>query len=1141
MIQTNDSKHTRPAPSERTILWSAPLLVLAFLCFALGPGQAVAADEVTFEYKPELSLVGNCDVTPVDEVPDPGCPGGLHPPSGHFKTPETVAVGAYGDEYVSVYGDETGQQGRIDVFDDEGAYITELPDPNGPIGAAVDEVGTLYVLEVAGFSDLELVRYDPESYDPESKDIQYDPASRVIIDSYVPTFEAGVTVDPATNRPFVLVGTGIQEYESVDELSSPEEKNLRLQGGGTQPVYGGISRYIAIDGQGRRLFRGFCKTGGSEDCIVQVREADFPYGLIGEIDGGDTPAGEFSAEWARVGLAVAVDETTGNVFVADLGPQAHRIFEFGPNYEYIATIDRPFLETPFFSQIAFSNSSLNPGAANKGYLFVPVKSRTGLQEVFAFKQVVKFPPAVEDLSVSRISETEGELRATVSANGAQTHYVITLEAEGSGANLVVGEGDLSPDSLSMRVNANLSGLQPGTAYRFEIVATNEKGEASEEGHFTTYSARPTAGSCPNDQNRLGLSAALPDCRAYELVTPANTSGRAPQGGGYAEYGLLRAAPGGDAVTFLTQGGPLPGTEGAGSYSGDRYRAVRGASGWFTQEAGPSGAESETPDAKMTSPDQGYGFWEALGNGSAVNGGFGNINGYLEYPDGHSERVGQGSLGTDPNAVGVFITANASHSVFRTVTNGSFGVFAKRLEPDAPAEGTEALYDRTPDGVTHVVSLLPGNETPAPGEAASLSGASADGEGIAFKIGTTLYFRFHNEATYEIGDDGQYAGISDGGRRLFYVKGGDLFAFEAETQNWITFTETGDATVVNVSPDGSRAYFVSPTAIGGAEENPLGALPKKGQENLYLSEEGHIRFVGKVTKSDVEGELQGSAETVHALGNWSTDAAGGMVPDVDASRVTPSGSSLLFESQGNLDGRNPTGARQIYRYDSVGNRLHCISCIPTGVPTGEGSTLQTFGSTSALAPEPLGPAIIVSNLSPDGRRAVFESKEALTAADNDGVQDIYEWEDEGVGSCTQAGGCLFLISSGSSATANYLYGVSRGGDDIFFVTEDTLVAGDATTSSIYDVRVGGGFPPPTSRGECAGEACQPTVVSPRIVAPASALFSGAGNVKAAPAKKCRRGTRKVRRHGKVRCVKKKNHRHAGKHRSRSGNSKKGAGK
>lgn len=74
--------------------------------------------------------------------------------------------------------------------------------------------------------------------------------------------------------------------------------------------------------------------------------------------------------------------------------------------------------------------------------------------------------------------------------------------------------------------------------------------------------------------------------------------------------------------------------------------------------------------------------------------------------------------------------------------------------------------------------------------------------------------------------------------------------------------------------------------------------------------------------------------------------------------------------------------------------------------------------------------------------------------------------------------------------------------------------------IYDARVDGGFPSPDPLNvPCEGEACQGPLTAPFDLTPASSIYNGPGNVK--PKKKrCPKGKRKVRRNGKVRCVKNK---------------------
>jgi hypothetical protein len=125
-------------------------LCLCFLALLFSAGisaQALAAEEDPYKFNAEASLIGGCGGTSkADPVEDPGCPGGTHP-SKKFAQPTAVAFDQYGNEYVANYGagSAEGGDGRIDVFDSNGFFITEIADPTGPHALAVDSKGNLYV------------------------------------------------------------------------------------------------------------------------------------------------------------------------------------------------------------------------------------------------------------------------------------------------------------------------------------------------------------------------------------------------------------------------------------------------------------------------------------------------------------------------------------------------------------------------------------------------------------------------------------------------------------------------------------------------------------------------------------------------------------------------------------------------------------------------------------------------------------------------------------------------------------------------------------------------------------------------------------------------------------------------------------
>jgi len=1110
--ERSDGKGYRNGGSIVT-LRQAKVIWLGFLCLLCGVGMAThaSAAEPPYEYNASLSLTGGCTVSTIDPIPDPGCPGPSHPPKS-FSKPTAVTIDSYGNEYVASYGTggtPEGSEGRIDVFDPEGNFITQIAYPYGPQSLAVDSDGNLYVTGHRPGNPDEFARLSPIEYEPEVDKIKY--GARVVIDASSDTPKNSVAVDLSNDHVYVSHGNAIAEYGSLDEAN-------KLLATIAHPRLGGY--WLAVDAQRRRLYASSCPEVIT-DCWVLVFNADAPHELLEEVTGGETPFGEFASN--KGWTSIAVNETTGGFFVEDLEIEGRRrIYQFDENYKYVSALQFGFIGGDAL-QIAVSNAE---GATNHELLYVP-SHPGGVGHAFAFEPPGEIAPEVESVSVGNIGETEAELRARIEPNGGVTSYVFEYiteqafdEAGGSftGAQ-VAGKGTLAASAQGAEIFAPATGLSPGTSYRFRVVVENAAGSDEDQGGFITYPDASVTPACPNQALRTAFSASLPDCRAYELVTPPDTNGRAPKGIGFVGDGFttLEASPAGNAVSFVTEGGSLPGTEGAGGLNGDLYRSTRGPSGWTSGSAGPSGAESTSPGPGSTSPDQGYAFWTASQEGSAVIDG--ESSHYVRYPDGHSALVGRGELGVDPKALGRLITEGGTHIVFETFAiNGKQPV---QLEPDAPPTGTKAVYDRTADEVTHVVSLLPGNETPAAGEHAAYIGASTDGAGIAFSIGSTLYLRVNNATTFKIGESLTFAGVSQGGKRIFYVKAGDLYAFDTEAEEEIRFTSTGNAIVVNVAPQGSRAYFVSISVIAGAGANPNGEFAKEGKQNLYLSEEGQVRFVATVTPRDVEGELRPDG-LVDGLGLW-TSALKLRALATDPSRLNSDGTVLLFQSQANLDGYDSGGFAQIYRYDSNAERLHCVSCIPTKEPATGGASLQSIAPTQD-SPEPFSYFGFVPNLRSDGKRAFFQSTEALVSTDNNGVQDVYEWEEAGVGSCNRPGGCVYLISSGHSADDNYLYGVSQSGDDVFFITTDVLTGFDAgDTPSIYDARVGGGFPEPGGAEPCVGEGCRPSATpAPSLSAPAKPAVGAKDNVRK---KRCPKGKRKVKRNGKVRCVKKK-HRKAG---------------
>jgi hypothetical protein len=230
--------------------------------------------------------------------------------------------------------------------------------------------------------------------------------------------------------------------------------------------------------------------------------------------------------------------------------------------------------------------------------------------------------------------------------------------------------------------------------------------------------------------------------------------------------------------------------------------------------------------------------------------------------------------------------------------------------------------------------------------------------------------------------------------------------------------------------------------------------------------------------------------------------------------------------------------EVYLYDAAGKRLSCASCEPSGVrPVGvEYSKLEPGSGGLAGGPRDIWPAagLVGANVpgwtaitegSPwsryqsrylnDQGRLFFNSIGALVPQDSNGTQDVYEYEPPGLGSCTtssstysaSSAGCVALISSGSSAQESAFLDASESGDDVFFLTSARLSALDVDQArDVYDAHLCSSAepcitfpnvqsPPCTTEASCkASPTSQPSIFG----APASAAFSGDGNLAPPPA-------------------------------------------
>jgi DNA-binding beta-propeller fold protein YncE len=1150
----------------------------------MAPTPALAVEEHSFD--PVLSLRGDCSTSALDEVPDPGLcpippgiPGVDHPPKA-FEQPCGVATDLYGDIYVASAGagNGEGREGRIDVFDPQGHYLTEVKDEYRPCSVAVDSQGNLYVTEIGAFEPggfkARLVRFDATGFPP-STGAAYGPRT-ILVEEEKVLFEGvlyepiprSVAVDPSNDHVYVAVGTWIQEYGSASEGNPLIRDHLHVRG---------ATDSVAVYGKTHQIYTTGFRPGGNQNDPSDARVLVLDAGASAidcEIDASATPDGTF--DWAFGDASIAVDQSNGDVYVADITPDGHEsVDQFNRDCEYLGQVQHSFKKEPvggLGSGLAVDAPCLQAAgeicggktydSPNEGNLYVAQGRTTPSYHLYAFRPKVTGPPAVEEQAVSGVTDTGALLTAKLNPEGLDTHYhfqyISQADYEADGGAYGAGAADVPLPDLDAgsggalaSVSVSVSGLTSATAYRFRLVATNCEAEEAIPGECLTVGEGAPGGEGEDANFRtFSTEVGLPDGRGYELVTPPDTNGRIPT---MSEQGRESGinfdtrfiSTDGESVVFGTEGGSIPALGGGGFH--DTYEAVRTPSGWQSHFSGLDATQAEQPYTGGIAPDHSLAFW-AVGNdkGSLAAGT------YLRSAAGSIEPIGIGDFGEDLSARGMWITAGGSHIIFATGN---------------PKQAS--IYERSPGGPTQLLSVLPdGQAIPA-----EYQGTAADGSAVAFNAQGNLYVRLDGTETVQAAEGTPvFGGLSENGGRIVYLVSKEPLEFgeEALPRGEIFTcqvsagacagpaavaepTEVGsgeESILVNVSADGSHIYFVSSEQLDGGKG-------KAGGHNLYVWDAGSesTHFIAAVTDRDLSGQPGRSCNTcpTDGLGLWVQGPANPLKgtqvgPGADSSRTSADGTVLLFESRAQLTAYENGGFAEVYRFDATSGDLSCLSCNPSGEAARSDALLQLPLGGFLVNIPPVSNLAVLGNLSPDGRRAYFQTADRLVLGDVDGNLDVYEWEAAGEGTCEEGGagylqtlaGCVYLISSGRSPGEDYLYGVTPNGSDVIFESSDRLVPQDPEkTPSLYDARVGGGFPPPAPpAGECLGESCQPAAVPRDDPTPASASFEGAGNVreKARAGKRCPRGRHAVTRKGRRRCLKphgKKPHHHKTKKSRRAG--------
>jgi hypothetical protein len=723
-------------------------------------------------------------------------------------------------------------------------------------------------------------------------------------------------------------------------------------------------------------------------------------------------------------------------------------------------------------------------------------------------------------------------------------------------------------------SVQLHPLKAGTAYRYRVVMENlfEIVEVGPERAFRTFSLPPEEpDACPNSAFRGGPAAVLPDCRAYEMVSPVDKEGGeivvqatavmnlpavhdhsaavVPAEGRGLTYSSYRAF--GDAIS-------APYTS---QYIATRHPLGHPEEGWRSHSISPPregasfyGTTGLDTQYKVSSENLRWGWLrtdsEPLLSEDAIPG-YGNLYRRDNATESYEAICPVQPPNEKPN---VYVPEPQGFSA-----DGSIAVFSandRLLSKASSAKGIFQLYGCAA-GVLELLSVLPGGKASAGNSSAGTSGTvngdhrnrslhnavSEDGARVYWSDSKAtdnpgrIYLRENPFAEgTECSDDGApctvavseavggpgageptefWTADTDGSVAIFRFTQGplsaNLYEFDAENQT-SSLIAKGVSGLAGWSEDARRLYLVSTEVLAP------GAVA--GEPNLYFYEAG------------------GGFDLIATLFGGTDSCIDRLSPIPRCTRASTDGRRLVLRSRDpltgydNADAANGKPATEAYLYDSEANggagELLCVSCNPTGARP---AALNLFGSGFMIAADIPGweNAHYASRaLSDDGRRLFFESHDALLPADTNGVLDVYQWQEAGKGDCDAAdhnhfetnGGCLSLISSGKNRSDSSFVDASADGSDVFFKTAASLLPQDPGLVDIYDARVGGGFPiPPQPDPPCEGEACQSPPAPPDDPTPASVTSTGPGDLRPARARaRCPKGKQRVARHGKSRCVK-----------------------
>ena len=1095
---------------------------------------------------------------------------------GQFdSSPGQVALNqTSGDVYVVDVGNY-----RVERFDPDGAFLSqfgslgsgpgEFDFAGNPSGIAVDDSdGSVYVLDIA------------------NNRVQKFTASGAFIDAFGEAgsgdgqfnFPAGIAVDPSTGDVYVA-DTGnnrVQKFDSagnyVDQFGAEGSGDgqfsgpARLTVDSTGDVYvlERFNRVQKFDSAGN--FDSVFAAGpvleltidpANDHVFINRYTDDFSSLIVAELDATGTVV---DTHQAASGNGIAVNSTTGKIYLGE----HQRVFILDdPTPDPTGSTDPT---TNVTGESATLNGTLDPNGppgaeyyfeysvngsdwtplsgpidAGKGTDPIAVsQALEGLEPNFTYHSRLRYgkkfgssfsaapevtfttdplAPTVLTRTPLPVTDTTARLRGSIDPNNDATSYYFEYGSTTAyGTRIPIPDGAAGAGGKSVAVSILISGLDPESTYHYRLVAENSTGIGEgEDVGFTTQST--SAADWPE--------------RRIELVSNPDKAGQP-----FLES-LLH--PAGNLSLWSIAGGP-----GTPTGIGDSFLATRTSSGWVSKTISPPIGEmigegrlsyfplTATPDYKSF-------IFEVTRKGDGTPTYIVRRN-----PDGGQEVLAQFAAALGQEGTPTTATPDLKHV---------FLLLKEHLDPEHPP-GTFQVYD-VGNGTPEIVSRTPGGAIASCG----VRNNEAEASGFAYHTAPYKYFSTDPSVTQKVFYNASECGAperiyrrdlesgetitinpppvsgedlpayfvratADGSSVAFLTRanldpegedtdasGTDIYRWtEGEGVDCVTCVAEGEANVEGtgfgqftgsaISPDLSYVYFSTTNAV--SEGAPAEGL------KLYLVKDGEIRYISPISDTliaymrtegeDGESVMSNDGSKLFFISN--------------SPSTTPEDTGLCSTTS------SPEPCLRFFRYDANSDSLECITCPlvdshltrPKDENIGDSTARRTF---SDFAPQ--------SPISDDGHTFVFESAQPFVADDINRVTDIYEWRD----------GRYRLITDGVTEFAGrgpHIYGISGDSSTVLFELSNSLTGHEIEPNAptLYAARMNGGFPPPPPPPAlCKEDDCQgPLVAPPPLSSAGSSHFAGPGNQAERTnrrGRKCGKGHRRVRQHGKVRCVNRKSRR------------------